>query len=142
MIKIENYIGGLLTGPLSGNYLENYEPATGKIYSLIPDSDPADVNSAVAAGRKAFPAWSKTPPEQRFEILMRLAALIERDLDDLAKAESIDNGKPLALAKTMDIPRAASNFRFYATAAMHFASESHETSLSDGGRAINYTLRK
>ncbi|HEV7645025.1 MAG TPA: aldehyde dehydrogenase [Pyrinomonadaceae bacterium] len=142
MLKIENYIGGQLAAPVSGSYLDNYEPATGQVYSLIPDSGAADVERAVKAATGAFPAWAKTPPEERFEILMRLVTLIERDLDKLAEAESIDNGKPLSLAKVMDIPRAASNFRFYATAAMHFASESHETALSDGGRAINYTLRK
>ncbi len=142
MKKIENYIDGKLAAPISGAYLDNFAPATGKVYSLIPDSDEADVALAVEAAKKAFPGWSKTPPEQRFEILMRLVALIERDLDKLAEAESIDNGKPLSLAKVMDIPRAASNFRFYATAAMHFSSESHETSLSGGGRAINYTLRQ
>ncbi len=142
MLKIENYINGELTSPVSGNYLDNYEPATGQVYSLIPDSGAADVERAVEAARAAFPGWAKTPPEQRFEILMRLVTLIERDLDKLAEAESIDNGKPLSLAKVMDIPRASSNFRFYATAAMHFASESHETALADGGLAINYTLRK
>lgn len=145
MLKIENYINGGFARPGSGRYLDNFEPATGQVYSLIPDSDISDVNRAVEAAKKAFPAWSNMPPESRFEILMRLVALIERDLDKLAKAESIDNGKPLSLAKVMDIPRAASNFRFYATAAMHFSSESHETALSggsEGGRAINYTLRQ
>jgi aminomuconate-semialdehyde/2-hydroxymuconate-6-semialdehyde dehydrogenase len=142
MKKIENYIGGKLAAPVSGRYLGNFEPATGAVYSQIPDSDKADIELAIEAAKKAFPAWSKISSELRFEILMRLAALIERDLDKLAEAESIDNGKPLSLAKVMDIPRAASNFRFYATAAMHFSSESHETVLSDGGRAINYTLRQ
>jgi aminomuconate-semialdehyde/2-hydroxymuconate-6-semialdehyde dehydrogenase len=142
MKKIENYIGGKLVTPVSGCYLDNFEPATGAVYSQIPDSDKADIELAVEAAKISFPVWSKMSPESRFEILMRLVALIERDLDKLAEAESIDNGKPLSLAMTMDIPRAASNFRFYATAAMHFSSESHETALSDGGRAINYTLRQ
>ncbi len=136
MLKIENYIGGELIRSLSGQYLDNYEPATGTIYSQIPDSDETDVHRSVEAAKAAFPAWSRTSPEQRFEILMGLVGLIERDLDALAEAESIDNGKPLSLAKAMDIPRAASNFRFYATAAMHTANESHETI----GQAINYTL--
>lgn len=139
MKKIENYIDGRLVAPVSGNYLDNYEPATGEVYSLIPDSDEADVNAAVDAAKRAFPRWSKTAPEDRFTILMRLVALIERDLNKLAEAESVDNGKPVALAKMMDIPRAASNFRFYATAAMHFSSESHET--IGQAQAINYTLR-
>src|SRR5687767_14885501 len=138
MLTIENYIGGELVQPASGAYLDNIEPATGEVYSEIPDSDDRDVNLAVDAARAAFPAWSKTSPEARFEILMRLVSFIERDSEDLARAESIDNGKPLSLARVMDIPRAAANFRFYATAAMHTANESHVTV----GQAINYTLRQ
>jgi aminomuconate-semialdehyde/2-hydroxymuconate-6-semialdehyde dehydrogenase len=138
MIEIENYIGGGLVKPASSEYLDNIEPATGHVYSRIPDSDDRDVNLAVDAARAAFAGWSKTSPEARFEILMRLVSLIERDSEELARAESIDNGKPLALARVMDIPRAASNFRFYATAAMHTANEAHETI----GQAINYTLRQ
>jgi aminomuconate-semialdehyde/2-hydroxymuconate-6-semialdehyde dehydrogenase len=138
MLSIENYIGGELVEPVSGGYLDNFEPATGEVYSLIPDSDERDVQAAVDAAKQAFPAWSMTQPEKRFEILMRMVSLIERDLEELARAESIDNGKPLKLARTLDIPRAALNFRFYATAAMHTWNESHETV----GQAINYTLRQ
>jgi len=141
MLKIENYIGGELVKPASAEYLDNFEPATGEVYSQIPDSDDRDVHLAVESAHAAFPAWSETPPENRFEILMRLVSFIERDSEALALAESIDNGKPISLARTMDIPRAAANFRFYATAAMHTANESHDTSLGSGGRAINYTLR-
>ena len=138
MLTIENYIGGGLVQPAAKAYLDNIEPATGEVYSQIPDSDDRDVNLAADAARAAFPAWSASPPEARFEILMRLVSFIERDLEELALAESIDNGKPLSLARVMDIPRAAANFRFYATAAMHTANESHETI----GQAINYTLRQ
>jgi aminomuconate-semialdehyde/2-hydroxymuconate-6-semialdehyde dehydrogenase len=142
MQKLDNYIGGELVSPASGEYLDNFEPATGEVYSLIPDSDDRDVNLAAEAATLAFPAWSATPPEERFATLMGLVALIERDAEALALAESIDNGKPVSLARMMDIPRAASNFRFYATAAMHTANESHDTALAGGGRAINYTLRQ
>jgi aminomuconate-semialdehyde/2-hydroxymuconate-6-semialdehyde dehydrogenase len=138
MLTIENYIGGELVTPASGEYLDNIEPATGTVYSRIPDSDDRDVNLAADAARTAFPDWSRTSPEQRFEILMRLVSFIERDMEELARAESIDNGKPISLARSMDVPRAASNFRFYATAAMHTSNESHETI----GQAINYTLRQ
>ncbi len=138
MQKIENYIGGKLLKPQSGNYLENFNPATGEVYSLIPDSDEKDVEAAVNAAKNAFPVWSKMSAESRHDILMRVSALIERDLDSLAEAESIDNGKPKTLAKTVDIPRAVSNFKFYATAAMHISTEAHETV----GQAINYTLRQ
>jgi aminomuconate-semialdehyde/2-hydroxymuconate-6-semialdehyde dehydrogenase len=138
MLKIENYIGGELVAPASNEYLDNYNPATGEVYSYIPDSGESDVEAAVEAAKNAFPVWSKTGAEQRHDILMRLASMIERDLDSLAGAESIDNGKPLTLAKQVDIPRAIANFKFYATAAMHFSSEAHETV----GQAINYTLRQ
>ena len=138
MNKIENYINGELVQPISENYLDNFDPATGEVYSLIPDSDERDVEKAVEAARKAFPIWSQMSAEERHDILMRVSALIERDLDALAEAESIDNGKPKTLAKAVDIPRAVSNFKFYATAAMHFSSEAHETV----GQAINYTLRQ
>lgn len=138
MQKIENYIAGELHAPESGEYLDNFNPATGEVYSLIPDSDERDVARAVEAAKNAFPVWSKMSAEQRHDILMRVSALIERDLDSLAEAESIDNGKPKSLAKAVDIPRAVSNFKFYATAAMHTATEAHEMT----GQAINYTLRQ
>lgn len=138
MRKIENYIGGELVAPLSGEYLDNYNPATGEVYSLIPDSDEPDVARAVEAAKKAFPIWSKMSAEQRHDYLIKISNLIERDLDFLAEAESVDNGKPKSLAKMVDIPRAVSNFKFYATAAMHFSSEAFETV----GEAINYTLRQ
>jgi aminomuconate-semialdehyde/2-hydroxymuconate-6-semialdehyde dehydrogenase len=135
--KIENYIDGKLIAPVSGEYLDNFNPATAEIYSFIPDSDERDVELAVEAAKRAFPLWSKTSHDERFEILMRLVRLIERDLDILAEAESVDNGKPVSLAKRVDIPRAAANFRFYATGQMHLANESYETV----NQAINYTLR-
>ncbi|MEJ7860807.1 MAG: aldehyde dehydrogenase [Pyrinomonadaceae bacterium] len=138
MLKIENYINGELCEPLSNLYLDNFDPSTGEVYSLIPDSSGDDVNLAVEAAKKAFPGWSKMSAEQRHDYLIKIAALIERDLDSLAEAESVDNGKPKTLAKAVDIPRAVSNFKFYATAAMHTATEAHETV----GQAINYTLRQ
>jgi len=138
MTTLENYIGGQLIKPLAGNYLPNVNPATGEVYSQIPDSDERDVEAAVEAAKGAFPDWSRASAERRHDILMRLSALIEENLDDLARAESIDNGKPLTLAKAVDIPRAVANFKFYATAAMHTFNESHDTA----GQAINYTLRQ
>jgi aminomuconate-semialdehyde/2-hydroxymuconate-6-semialdehyde dehydrogenase len=138
MVRIENYIGGELVKPASGSYLDNFEPARGEVYSEIADSDDRDVNLAVEAAKAAFPRWSKTPPEERFELLNNLAGLIERDLEALAEAESVDNGKPVSLARSLDIPRSVANFKFYATGAMHTWNESHETV----GKAINYTLRQ
>ena len=137
MQKIKNYINGELIEPIDKLYIDNYNPATGKVYSLIPDSDEKDVAMATEAALAAFPQWSNTSKEVRSRILLKIAELIEQNLERLAIAESIDNGKPVALAKMIDIPRAASNFHFYATAILHYASESH--AMED--TAINYTLR-
>ncbi len=138
MEKIANYIGGKLAAPIGDSYIDNIDPSRGNIYSQIPSSDQLDVEQAYQAASKAFPGWSKTPKEERSRILLRLANLIEANLDKLAAAEALDNGKPLKLAKRVDIPRAASNIRFFATAIMHYASESHKMEST----AINYTLRK
>ena len=137
MLKISNFIDGMFTGPLSGKYLDNYNPAEGKVYSLIPDSESSDVSAAVAAAKKAFPEWSSMSSEKRSTILLRIADLIDRDFEKLSLAESVDNGKPLKQARALDIPRAAANIRFYATAAIHFASEAHITDVE----AVNYTTR-
>jgi aminomuconate-semialdehyde/2-hydroxymuconate-6-semialdehyde dehydrogenase len=136
--QIRNFIDGQFAEPVGGKYLDNIEPATGKPYSEVADSDARDVDLAVAAAEKAFADWSRTPAAQRSRILLRVADLIERDLEKLARAESIDTGKPLSLARTLDIPRAASNFRFFATAILHTESEAHITD----NVAFNYTLRQ
>jgi aminomuconate-semialdehyde/2-hydroxymuconate-6-semialdehyde dehydrogenase len=138
MIKIKNFIGGEPVDPVGGAFLDNVEPASGKVYSKLPDSDGRDVGRAVEAAAMAFPAWSAAPAEERSRILLRVADLLEGSLDDLARAESIDTGKPLTVARTVDIPRAVKNFRFFATAVIHFASESHATDR----KAINFTLRR
>lgn len=138
MKKIANYINGRLIEPKSKNYINNYNPATGEIYSLIPDSNDDDVNSAIESAKSAFPYWSKLKNSERSQWLEKISNEIHNQLDELAIAESIDNGKPLKLAKAVDIPRARDNFKFYASAIQHFASESHHT--TEG--MINFTLRK
>src|SRR3989440_8603641 len=136
--RILNFIDGEFREPTSDKYLDNIEPATGKPYSQVADSGKEDVDLAVGAAEKAFADWSKTPGQKRSQILLRIADLIERDLEKLARAESIDTGKPITLARTLDIPRAASNFRFFATAILHTENEAHVTD----GIAFNYTLRQ
>ncbi|MEO8218764.1 MAG: aldehyde dehydrogenase, partial [Acidobacteriota bacterium] len=122
----------------SGSYLEDINPATGEVIAEIPDSDSADVDHAVAAAREAFPAWSAKPAEERSLLLLRVAALIEENLEELAIVESTDNGKTVTLARRLDIPRAVANFRFFATAILHDSNLSHMTD----GAALNYTLHK
>ena len=138
MQKIQNYINGQFIAPATKQYIDNYNPAEGKVYSLIPDSTAIDVQNAVDAAKSAFPVWSKTPTAERSKVLQRIADLIDNNLDSLALAESKDNGKPLSLAKSVDIPRASSNMRFFATAILHFSSEAHK----QDDVAINYTTRE
>ncbi len=137
MQQLSNFINGAFVQPVSGQYLSNYNPATGSVYSQIPDSDEQDVEMAFEAAHHAFDSWKSTPNEERFKILNRIAELIDQKNDELALAESIDQGKPLWLAKN-EMIRSAQNFRFFATAAIQFASESHHME----GVAINYTLRQ
>lgn len=138
MKRIQNFINGEYCDPQAGNYIDNVEPATGEVYCLIPDSTEADVAIAVETAEKAFPVWSSMTGEERGAILMRVSLGIEKRMDEFVAAESRDNGKPLSLASHVDIPRAVSNFHFFATAAEHVASESHYME----GVGVNYTTRK
>jgi len=138
MQKIRNYIDGELIEPVGRQYLDNYNPATGKVYSLIPDSDEKDVQLAVDAAERAFPQWSAAKKEDRSRVMMKIAELIDKNFEKLVQAESTDHGKPVWFARMIDIPRASSNMQFYATGILHFASEAH--AMED--TAINYTLRE
>lgn len=137
MEKIANYINGELKEPIGQQFLGNCNPATGESYNLVPDSDHEDVELAVAAAERAFPEWSDLPAKDRCAVLLRIAERIDRCSDQLALAECVDSGKPLQLAKTVDIPRASANLHFFATAAPHFSTSAHIT----GTEAVNYTLR-
>ena len=136
--NIRNYIYGEMEPPISGDYIDNYNPAIGGVYSQLPDSDERDVLRAVKAAERAFPVWSNCGIKKRFRIMMRIADIIEQNLEAFAKAESTDTGKPVTLARSIDIPRAQSNLRFFATAILHASSESHHMERE----AINYTLRR
>lgn len=139
MITLKNYINGELVEPVGKSYFDNFEPATGLVFSQVPDSDNADIELAYNAAESAFPEWSNTTLDERFEIIMKLVRLIEQNLSKLSDAESKDNGKPLKLAQRVDIPRAAQNFKFFANAITQFSSESHNM---PGEDTINYTLRQ
>lgn len=139
MKKVLNYINGSYREPLGGQWLDNYEPATGQVYSKIANSTSEDIAAAYEAARVAFPKWSDTPIGKRSRIMLKIADLIEQNLDRLAEAEAKDNGKPFSLAKSVDIPRASSNFRFFGNAITQFSSEAHE---SVGLETMNFTLRQ
>ena len=135
---LKNYINGTLVPAESGEYLDNYNPATGKVYSHLPNSDGNDVQKAYEAAERAFPSWSTIGLQKRFRILLRIADIIEQNLEAFAQAETTDAGKPISLSRSVDIPRAHQNIRFFATAIMHFSAESHHME----GSAINYTMRQ
>ena len=138
MKKILNYIDGNFSESINGQWIDNYSPVNGNVYSLIPKSNETDIKKAVVAAKNAFPKWKGLGKEERYNHLMRLAKGIEKRFEELVAAESNDNGKPEWLARLVDIPRASKNIEFFATASLHFSSEFHDM---DGG-AINYTLRK
>jgi aminomuconate-semialdehyde/2-hydroxymuconate-6-semialdehyde dehydrogenase len=138
METLLNFIDGIMVAPLKQDYLDNFDPATGTVYSKIPNSTTEDVEMAVKAAEKAFPIWSQMPAAERSRILLQISDGIEKRMEEFVAAESKDNGKPLRLAEHVDIPRAVSNFRFFATAIEHTSSESHYME----GLGVNYTLRK
>lgn len=135
---IKNYIDGALVPAASGEYIDNTNPATGKVYSYIPDSEEQDVQRAVEAAERAFPDWSTCGVRKRFRILMRIADIIEQELEAFSRAETVDSGKPVAMSSSVDIPRAQSNFRFFATAILHFGTDANHMERE----AINYTMRQ
>ncbi|MBK8555730.1 MAG: aldehyde dehydrogenase [Lewinellaceae bacterium] len=137
MVSILNFINGRFEKPLNGQYLDNYNPATGEVFGTIPDSGPEDIDMAVNAASAAFLLWSEMPLEERHDILMAVSDGIMDNLEQLAAAESLDSGKTITTARTVDIPRAALNFKFFATALLHFSAESHHMP-----GALSYTLRQ
>ena len=138
METLAHYINGSWQAPSSGVYLDMIEPATGQVYGRVPAGNADDVALAVVASESAFPAWARRSASDRAQVLNRMADGIEANLASLAEAESKDNGKPVWLAKQVDIPRAALNLRFFASAIQHTATETHAM----GARALNYTLRQ
>ena len=119
MPPLANFIDGKFVPPKSGQYIDDINPATEEVIAQIPDSDGDDVDAAVGAARLAFGEWSARPVAERSQVLLRVADLIEKNLEELARLESCDNGKAISLARRLVIPRAVENFRFFATAVLH-----------------------
>lgn len=138
MEKLKNFINGEYVAPAEGKYLDKISPATAsKIYEL-PDSTEVDVVHAVKAAQAAFEGWSELKALERSQLLNKVADLIDARRDEFARAESEDVGKTFELARTLDIPRVAWNFRFFAGAILH----KHEMATDMDGEAINYVLRQ
>ena len=138
MNNVRNLINGALVDALGGERGESVNPATGRVLADFPDSGPEDVDRAVAAAAEAFPVWRDRPVRERSALLRRLADLIDDNTERLARLESEDQGKTLAQATEIEIPRAAANFRYFAGAIEAFSGEMHQMD----GQAINYTLRR
>ncbi|MCG3174056.1 MAG: 2-aminomuconic 6-semialdehyde dehydrogenase [Myxococcota bacterium] len=136
--EIPHFINGEHRPPHSGRYLDNIEPAAGQVFSRVAAGDSRDIEAAAQAAQAAFPAWSRTTAGERADILNRIAALLEQRLEEFAQAECQDSGKPITTARTVDIPRAVLNFRFFASAIQQFSSEFHDTS----ELTFNFTLRQ
>jgi aminomuconate-semialdehyde/2-hydroxymuconate-6-semialdehyde dehydrogenase len=136
MQKLHHWIDGQAQPPRRGGWLEVFDPYTAQPHAQVARGDAEDVEAAVSAAAMAFPAWSALRNSDRAAWLEKLAAALESRIDAFARAESLDGGKPFALARDVEIPRAVSNLRFFAHAATQFASESHH-----GEAGLNYTLR-
>jgi len=137
VLHIRNYIDGGFHDPRSGLWLDNVNPATGEVYSLVARSTAEDINDAVAAAKKAFPNWSSMKTKERSDHLLAVSRKVREHLEDLALAESNDNGKPLWLARSVDIPRAEANMAFFATEILHTETSAHQTDQ----HTLNYTVR-
>ena len=139
MIFLSNYINGKQVPAISDKWQDVYNPAIGEVYAQLPDSQAEDVEEAYKAAATAFPKWSETTVEYRSEMLEKIALAIEARHEELAQAESKDNGKPITLARKVDINRAAANFRFFSKAITQYSTEAHHTA---GRKTMNYTIRK
>ncbi|KPM08320.1 hypothetical protein QR98_0068360 [Sarcoptes scabiei] len=145
ILKINNFIDGKLVEPSSAtrliekkNFFASFNPSNGEINAYINDSNENDVDDAVEAALKAFEKWSKTSIQYRAMILNRIASLIERDLDEFARLESEDQGKPLWQSLTIEIPRSILNFRHFAN---YLAYQTDATIIDDHHGHINYVHR-
>jgi aminomuconate-semialdehyde/2-hydroxymuconate-6-semialdehyde dehydrogenase len=136
-LQIENFIGGKFIAPHSGTYLDNHNPATGKVTTKIPSSTNKDVESAVEAAQKALPLWADLSIQERIEWLKKIANALESRKDDIARVESMDTGKPISLAKRVDASRSITNFEFFAKHAENLVDQKYE--MAD---ATNYVIRK
>ncbi len=138
VVTLSQWIGGEPRAPSSGETLEDKNPATDEVIAQIPRGDGRDVQAAVEAARAALAGpWGRTSSGERADLLDRVADAIEARLDAWAELESQDTGKPVSLARAVDIPRAVSNFRFFAGAIRHSAEGFHPMA-----GAFNYTLRR
>ncbi|XP_037376890.1 2-aminomuconic semialdehyde dehydrogenase [Talpa occidentalis] len=136
LLVLENFIGGKFLP--CNSYIDSYDPSTGEVYCRVPNSGKEEVEAAVKAATAAFPAWSSRSPQERSQVLLQLAHLLEQSLEEFAQAESKDQGKTITMARTVDIPRSVQNFRFFASSILHHTSECTQM---DHMGCMHYTVR-
>ncbi|MCF8058278.1 MAG: aldehyde dehydrogenase [Bacteriovoracaceae bacterium] len=137
MRKVLNFINGEYCEGVKGEWMESINPATEEKLADVVNSTSEDVALAIEAAKKAYPSWSAKSPERRAKVLRKMADIIKSRLDELATIESMDNGKPLSVAKTVDIPRAAVNLQFFADAICQYSQDAYHMQ-----GAVNYTRRQ
>ncbi|KAI8815212.1 aldehyde dehydrogenase domain-containing protein [Cladochytrium replicatum] len=138
MSKFLNFIDNEFVEPLLGAYIPTFNPAKGEVHAHVPDSTSEDVDLAVAAAKRAFVTWSESTRAYRSDLMRKVADLIEARLEDFAIAESVDQGKPLSLARSIDIPRAIHNFRFFSTYILHLENPTSDLD----GVATSFAVRQ
>lgn len=145
MQKVLNFIDGRFAAASGERWLDDVDPATGRVHAQVASSDKSDVQAAIDAAKAAFAGWSRTPAVERSRLLVKTAELLEKNLERFALAESEDAGKPISSTRTIDVPRSAANIRHFGTLVPHLSSEWYD---SDGGGmpggmpSINYTMRR
>ena len=140
MEQLTNFINGKFMQPKTEEYLDVFEPATGQVYSKVPNSSSTDIDVAFQAAKAAFPGWSELTVTDRSQYLHKIAELLEHQLDDFANYESRDTGKPVKLAQSVDIPRAIANFRFFAEYGPTFKFDSEINSDQSENRVVHAPL--
>jgi aminomuconate-semialdehyde/2-hydroxymuconate-6-semialdehyde dehydrogenase len=137
------FIDGKFVKSETGETFPNINPATGQVIGKIALANESDVDKAVVSAQKAFhQIWKKTSLQERIDFLHKIANAIQNHFDDFLKTEIADTGKPIALARTLDVPRAIANFKNFAALAYSLSNESYETFTEDGKGCLNYTVRK
>ncbi|KAK7091190.1 2-aminomuconic semialdehyde dehydrogenase-like [Littorina saxatilis] len=137
LLFVKNFIGGEFVD--CDSQLDSFDPSTGQAWAKIPNSGHREVENAVTAATQAFESWSNTTAQQRSKLLFRIADLLESRLEEFAELESRDQGKPIWLAKAVDIPRAVHNFRFFASYILHDMNRSR---IQEERGAVQYTIKE
>ncbi len=140
MELIQNYINGVYVPTSSNERVDLHDPATGQVYGHLMDSNIDDVDHAVRSAKDAFPIWSALTLHERADYLIAIAEEVSSRLDEFSKFESRDTGKPISLARSLDIPRSISNFKFFADHAKNFDFESNLNSKRSNNQIIKFPL--